>query len=71
VAGQQLEVIDQRVSELNHLKAAIEECPAYGVKSRSAAGVSHCRPSRGARTDQGDKSRAYFSEITSLYVGIL
>ncbi len=32
VAREQLEVIDQRVSELNHLKAAIEECLACGCQ---------------------------------------
>jgi MerR family redox-sensitive transcriptional activator SoxR len=32
VARQQLEVIDQRVSELNHLKTAIEECLACGCQ---------------------------------------
>jgi MerR family transcriptional regulator, redox-sensitive transcriptional activator SoxR len=32
VARQQLEVIDQRVSELNELKAAIEECLACGCQ---------------------------------------
>jgi len=32
IAHQQLEVIDQRVSELNHLKAAIEECLACGCQ---------------------------------------
>lgn len=32
VARQQLEVIDQRVSELNHLKATIEECLACGCQ---------------------------------------
>jgi len=32
VARQQLEVIDQRVSELNHLKAAIEKCLACGCQ---------------------------------------
>ncbi len=32
VARQQLEVIDQRVSELNHLKTAIEQCLACGCQ---------------------------------------
>jgi MerR family transcriptional regulator, redox-sensitive transcriptional activator SoxR len=32
VARQQLEVIDQRVSELNELKATIEECLACGCQ---------------------------------------
>ncbi|HTW01931.1 MAG TPA: MerR family transcriptional regulator [Streptosporangiaceae bacterium] len=32
VARQQLEVIDQRVNELNDLKAAIEECLACGCQ---------------------------------------
>jgi MerR family transcriptional regulator, redox-sensitive transcriptional activator SoxR len=32
VARQQLEVIDQRVSELNRLKTAIEECLACGCQ---------------------------------------
>lgn len=32
VARQQLDVIDQRVSELNHLKVTIEECLACGCQ---------------------------------------
>ena len=38
VARQQLEVIDQRVDELNHLRAAIEECLACGCQQ-----AQHCR----------------------------
>jgi hypothetical protein len=32
VAREQLEVINQRVSELNHLKATIEECLSCGCQ---------------------------------------
>jgi MerR family transcriptional regulator, redox-sensitive transcriptional activator SoxR len=39
VARRQLEVIDQRVSEFKHLKAAIEECLACGCQQPQRCGL--------------------------------